>query len=342
MKPTNFAYLLTRYLGQYLPGQRNLSAQTIASYRDTFKLLLRFCQTEKGWPAEQITLAHLDRLCLEGFLEWVESTRHCSVTTRNQRLAALRAFFRWISYEAPEQLETTQRILGIPWKKTHAPMMAYLTADALKVLLAQPGQGTARRRRDTVLLAVLYDTAARVQELADVVVRNIRLDSPAIVTLTGKGSKTRQVPLMKDTATLVAAYLEEQHLNRPGFQDHPLFYNRQRHPLSRWGITYLVQKYVAQARTHSTVGFPEKVSPHTLRHAKAMHLLQSGVNLIYIRDVLGHSDVSTTEIYARADTEMTRKALEAVRIPGIDVDATPWTEDANLLQWLKNLGEPVF
>lgn len=124
MKPTNFAYLLTRYLGQYLPGQRNLSGQTIASYRDTFKLLLRFCQTEQGWAAEQITLAHLDRLCLEGFLEWLESTRHCRVATRNQRLAALRAFFRWVSYEAPEQLESTQRILGIPWKKTPRPMMA--------------------------------------------------------------------------------------------------------------------------------------------------------------------------------------------------------------------------
>lgn len=342
MKPTNFAYLLTRYLGQYLPGQRNLSGQTIASYRDTFKLLLRFCQTEQGWAAEQITLASLDRACLEGFLDWLESTRHCRVTTRNQRLAALRAFFRWVSYEAPEQLESTQRILGIPWKKTHPPMMAYLTPDALKILLAQPGQATPSSRRDTVLLAFLYDTAARVQELADVVVRDIRLESPAIVTLTGKGSKSRQVPLMTATATLVAAYLEEQHLTRPEFRDHPLFYNRQRRPLSRWGIAYLLQKYMAQARAHASVGFPETVSPHTLRHTKAMHLLQAGVNLIYIRDLLGHSDVSTTEIYARADAEMTRQALERARIPGVEVEATAWTEDANLMQWLKNLGEPSF
>ncbi|WP_407635233.1 tyrosine-type recombinase/integrase [Kyrpidia tusciae] len=129
-----------------------------------------------------------------------------------------------------------------------------------------------------------------------------------------RGRKKRSVPLMTATADLVAAYLKETHLLRAEFMDHPLFYNRQRHALTRWGVAYILQKYVTQAKAQAPAAFPETVSPHLLRHSKAMHLLQAGVNLIYIRDLLGHSDVTTTEIYARADAEMKRRALESARI----------------------------
>ncbi len=285
MKPTDFAVLLRRYLGQYLPAQRNLSLQTIQSYRDTFKLLLRYCQTERGLSAEQVTLAHLDRACCTAFLDWLETTRHCSTATRNQRLAALRAFFRWVSYEAPEQLAVTQQILGVPWKKAPTTPVAYLTRDALQCLLAQPDLSTPNGRRDAVLLTVLYDTGARVQEVIDLVVADLRLISPAVVTLTGKGSKRRAVPLMVPTAKLLAAYLDEWHLQRTKEADHPLFWNHQRRKLTRWGVTYILQKYVAQVQITSTVGFPSTITPHVLRHTKAMHLLEAGVNLIYIRDL---------------------------------------------------------
>ncbi|WP_052300645.1 tyrosine-type recombinase/integrase [Kyrpidia tusciae] len=186
MRPTDFALLLTRYLSQHLPAQRNLSRQTIQSYRDTFKLLLRFCQAERGWVPENITLAQIDRACIEAFLDWIETVRHCTVATRNQRLAALKSFFRWVSYEAPEHLESTQRVLGIPWKKTGQPKMMYLTANAVQALLAQPDRTTPAGRRDATLLALLYDTGARVQELVDLRVRDVRIESPAVVTLTGK------------------------------------------------------------------------------------------------------------------------------------------------------------
>lgn len=338
MKPTDFAVLLTRYLGQYLPAQRNMSRQTIQSYRDTFKLLLRFCQTQFGWSPENMTLAEIDRACIESFLDWIETVRHCSVTTRNQRLAALKSFFRWISYEAPEHLAATQRVLGIAWKKTGRPGMVYLTVNAVQALLAQPDRTTSAGRRDATLLALLYDTGARVQELVDLRVRDVRMESPAVVTLTGKGRKKRSVPLMMATANLVAAYLEERHLTRPECMDHPLFYNRQRQALTRWGVTYVLQKYVTQAKVQAPAVFPEVVSPHLLRHSKAMHLLQAGVNLIYIRDLLGHSDVTTTEIYARADAEMKRRALESTRIPGVDVVPGSWTSDAGLMEWLTSLG----
>lgn len=338
MATTDFARLLTRYFSQYLPAQRNLSERTIQSYRDTFKLLLQFGRDERDWMPEHLTLDQIDRTCLEDFLDWLETTRHCGISTRNQRLAALRTFFRWVAYEAPEFMEQTQRILGMAWKKTPQPIVTYLTPAAMQALLAQPAGHTARGRRDRTLLALLYDTGARVQEIVDVRVRDIRLANPAVLTLTGKGSKRRVVPLMANTATLVAEYLTEHRLDRPEFRDHPVFFNPQRRALTRWGITYILQKYAAQARVQAPGKFPETVSPHLLRHSKAMHLLQAGVNLIYIRDFLGHSDVTTTEIYARADAEMKRQALESATIPGIDLAPTSWTEDTDLMQWLAQLG----
>lgn len=340
MKPTDFARLLTRYLGQYLPAQRNLSRETIQSYRDTFKLLLRFCHTERGWPAEQVTLAHLDRPCLEAFLDWIEGTRHCSIATRNQRLAALHAFFRWVAYEEPNQIATTQRILGIPRKKSPKPLVPYLTRKTIQKLLAQPDQATLQGRRDAVLLSLLYDSGARVQELVDLLVRDVRLEEPCVLTLTGKGSKRRTVPLMTPTAHLVTAYLAERHLQGSAYADHPLFYNRQRQKLTRWGVTYILKKYIARMENNSEVELPTVISPHVLRHSKAVHLLQSGVNLIYIRDFLGHSDVTTTEIYARVDTEARRRALEATRIPGEIPELTSWTEDSDLVNWLHQLCTP--
>ncbi len=338
MSTTDFARLLTRYLSQHLPAQRNLSSRTIESYRDTFKLLLRFGHDERGWEFEYITLSQIDRGCIEAFLDWLETIRHSSVATRNQRLAALRAFFRWVSYESPESIEMTQRILGVPWKKTAQPIITYLTPEAIKTLLAQPDRQTGRGRRDTTLLALLYDTGARVQEIANVRVRDVRLSEPTVITLTGKGGKRRVVPLMTGTAILVTEYMAQVQLTRPEFQDHPLFFNHQHHPLSRWGITYILNKYVESARLQYPGGFPDTVSPHVMRHSKAMHLLQAGVNLIYIRDFLGHSDVTTTEIYARADAEMKRKALESATIPAMDISPMSWTEDCDLMGWLTQLG----
>ena len=335
--PTDFARLVTRYLSQYLPGQRNLATNTIQSYRDTFKLLLRFCQANRGWSPDHLTLAYLDVDCIRSFLDWLEADRQCGVTTRNQRLASLRAFFRWVSYEVPESLEAVQQVLAIPGKKASEPLIPYLTPDAVRALLAQPDRATAKGRRDATLLAVLYDTGARVQEIIDLVVCDVRLQPPAVVTLTGKGSKRRQVPLMTPTATLVADYMTEQGLQRLDRAGHPLFYNPQRRPYTRVGITQILQKYVLRAQEQGVTGFPESVTPHVLRHSKAVHLLQAGVNLIYIRDLLGHVDVSTTQIYTRVDVELRRRALESASLPGIETPRESWAEDAGLIQWLDQL-----
>jgi integrase/recombinase XerD len=338
MKPTDFAQLLTRYLSRYLPGQRNVSIHTVQSYRDTFTLLLRFCRERKGWHPDQVTLHHLDRNCVEEFLEWLEHDRQCSVATRNQRLAALHAFFRFVQYEAPEQLEPSQRILGIPFKRTGRAAVEYLTTDALQALLALPDRTTMSGRRDATLLTLLYDSGARVQELIDLVVRDIRIEAPAVVALTGKGRKTRYVPLMSPTVQLITDYLAEWHLQRPDRLDHPVFFNRQRHKLTRAGVTYILTKYVRLARMRQAAAFPSHVTPHVLRHTKAMHLVQANVNLIYIRDLLGHQNVATTEIYARADAERKREALAAA-CPVLSAEDTPpnWNDDQDLMQWLRQL-----
>jgi len=188
---------------------------------------------------------------------------------------------------------------------------------------------------DTTLLATLYDTAARVGELVDLTVRDIRLEPPALVALTGKGRKTRHVPLTGNTVTLLRAYLAEHGLDRAGHGDHPLFFNQRRGKLSRGGIAWLLGKY--QTKTGDPTLSNADISPHTLRHSKAMHLYEAGVPLPYIRDLLGHVELSTTEIYARASTEAKRRALEAAHTDVVDDDLPEWNQDPGLLNWLANL-----
>jgi site-specific recombinase XerD len=337
MKTNDFARYLTHYLSIYLPGQRNLSAHTIASYRDTFKLLLTFCQREKSISPECLTLAHIDEDLILAFLAWIEAARKCSIATRNQRLAAIHAFFRYVQAEAPERLLMYQRILAIPLKKTGKPAVSYLTTEALESILQQPDRTTPAGRRDFLVLTVLYDSGARVSELTDLLARDIRLTQPATITLRGKGRKVRHVPLMTKTASLLRDYLEERRLTAAHRLVHPLFFNSRRQKLTRAGVSYIINKYVKAAREQNTTLLPDKVSPHVFRHTKAMHLLQTNVNPVYIRDFLGHASVTTSEIYARADDRMKRLALEKAYSPAEADNLPAWQDDKNLLHWLQSL-----
>jgi len=336
MKPTDFAKALSHYLSVYLPGQRNVSPNTIKSYRDTFKLFLIYCKQGCGLSIENLCLQRIDEPLIVAFLSWLEQDRKNSIATRNQRLACIHGFCRYMQIENPVGLLSYQKLLSIPMKKTPKPMVNYLTPDALKLILAQPDLSKAGGRRDLTMLSALYDTGARVQELIDLKVCDVRLDHPPIVTLTGKGYKTRQVPLMSNTASLLRHYMTETHLLQNGMQDRPLFVNRQRGKLTTEGIKFILNKYVSRARAVSSI-IPGNVTPHVFRHTKAMHLLQAGVNLIYIRDFLGHVDISTTEIYARTDTELKRKALEKAYPDMISTDLPQWNQDEGLLAWLSSL-----
>ena len=336
MKPTDFAKYLTDFLSVYLLTQKNVSKNTLRSYRDTFKLLIKYCQELKQIPVERITLNVLSSKCLTDFLEWLETDRKCSISTRNQRLAALHSFFRYIQAEEPAGMFHFQKIASIPIKKAPKTVVEHLVPEAVKLLLEQPDKHTTKGRRDLTLISVLYDYGARVQELIDVRVCDVSLQAPAVITLTGKGNKTRRVPIMKNTASLLQNYLLENKLDKAWRNENPLFTNNQKHKLTKEGVAFIISKYVESARKTSTL-VPSKVNVHMFRHSKAMHLLQAGVNLIYIRDFLGHIDLKTTEIYARADTETKRKALENVYPDLIDSTLPDWSRDQALLSWLSEL-----
>jgi len=340
MKNANdFAWYLSRFLTKYLSGEKNLSTNTIAVYRDTFRLFLLFCEQKMEVPPNRITISLLTKELVIDYLDWLELERKCSITTRNQRLSSVHGFIKYVQKELPENLFALQRILGISSRKTGKTIIPYLTEDELKILFQQPDISTKQGKRDLVLLILMYDSAARVQELADMRIKDIRLNSPAVITLHGKGNKARQVPVLGKTKDLLSGYLEE-HKKYPwgiAIADAPVFYNQKHQQLTRWGISYILNKYVELAKKNIefTVNFP--VTPHVLRHSKAMGMLKSGINLIYIRDFIGHTNVTTTEVYARADSEMKRKALEESYTELYSDKMPRWEDDENLMQWLKNL-----
>lgn len=336
MKPTDFAKHLTAFFSAYLSNQKNVSHNTICSYRDTFKILINYCQEIKKTPAEKITINMFSSKWLIDFLEWLEADRKCSISTRNQRLAAIHSFFKYIQAEEPADILNFQKIISIPIKKAKKTIVDYITIDAIKLLLEQPNKYTKKGRRDLTLISLLYDSGARVQELIDIRVGDINLQDPAVITITGKGNKIRKIPIMKNTASLLQSYIVENKLDKLCKNENPLFINSQHHKLTKEGIAYIIAKYVESARKISTI-VPSKVKVHMFRHSKAMHLLQAGVHLIYIRDFLGHVDLKTTEIYAKADTEMKRKAIENVYPDLIDSSLPDWSKDQALLTWLAEL-----
>lgn len=332
---TDFAVFLRRFLTGHLAGLRGYSTHTIVSYRDAFKLLICYFRDELSIPPDKLTLELIDAAAITGFLGWLRTSRGNSASTSNQRLAAIDSFFSWMQSQDPARMACYQDILAIPATKHDRPGVAHLSVEQTRQLLALPDRSTRTGRRDTTLLATLYDTAARVQELADLTVRDLRLDHPAMAALTGKGRKTRHVPLDTNTTALLAAYLAERQLDNAGREDHPVFFNQHRTKLSRGGIAWILRKYQAQAADPALAN--ARLSPHILRHSRAMHLYDSGVPLPYIRDILGHVDLSTTEIYARASTEAKRKALEAAYADVVTADLAEWNQDPELLHWLASL-----
>lgn len=265
MKPTTLSAHISHFLSHYLAGQRNLSPNTIKAYRDVFVLLLRFCRDVKGIPIEKLELEQIDAPLIDAFLDHLQQERHCSIRTLNQRLAAMHAFFRYLQVEEPTLLLQCQRILAIPLRRFVRHEVDYLSKDYLAALLAQPDLKRSDGRRDAVLLSVLYDSGARVQELIDLTAADVRLEAPAQVRILGKGRKVRMVPLMENTTRLLQQYIDENNLALPEQYDRPLFRNKFGNPLTRVGVNYILQKHLQKVRELHP-HFKQKVSPHTLRH----------------------------------------------------------------------------
>jgi len=336
MKPTDFSKSLTDFLSKYLPAERGMSYNTISSYKMTFILFIEFMNTQKNVNVQKLSLSNCSRESIVQFLDWLQLTRKSSDSTRNVRLAALHSFFKFMQYREPDRLNEWQQILSIKVKKAKKEVINYLSVDGIKLLLCQPDQLSRKGVRDLAMLALMYDTGARVQEIIDLTPSSLRLDKPFTIKLLGKGNKARIVPLMEQEVVHLKYYMQKNKLFEPHANLYPLFFNSRKVKLTRAGVGHVLQQYAHMARNKNPSLIPDKISCHSLRHSKAMHLLQAGVNLVYIRDILGHESVQTTEVYARVDSKHKRDAIEKAYCDVINKEVPEWNNNENLITWLKN------
>lgn len=341
MASNDFAKQISRFLGIYLPHERNVSPNTVSAYRDAFISFLLYLRDEKHIKADKVTLADINRDNVVGYLQWLIERKGCSIATRNNRLAAVRAFVSYLQYDSVEHMDQWQRILAIRGLKKEHATPSYFTKEGVKLLLEQPDTTVPGEVRHLAILALMYDTGCRVQELADLTIESLRIESkPYSIKIYGKGRKTRIVPLSGHIVEILTKYISCYHIDMDTGKKNPLFCNSSRNKLTRAGVTYILNKYAVMARTSNPNLVPEITSCHQLRHSRAMHLLQSGVNLVWIRDLLGHSSIQTTEIYARADSKQKREAIEKA-----SENLTPsgvigeWVDNNDLILWLKGLGK---
>lgn len=338
IRPTDFARALSGYFFEYLPVQKGLSENTIQSYHDSMSVFLSYCESECHLKREKMEIKDLDRKLVEDFLDWLEQEKGNSAATRNQRRIALNTFFKYLQYENPEHVLLCQTVCSIPKKKHEKQTIRHLPVDAIKAILKQPDQQSHSGRRDFSLLCLMYEAGARISEIADLRIGDLSLDKKgAIVHLHGKGKKARSVPLIADISAALRLYLQNEKRYRPCLKDEPLFCNRHKEKLTRAGISYIFHKYAESARIAEPELFPEKVYPHIFRHSRAMHWLEAGIDLQYIKDLLGHADLTTTEVYAQINTEMKRKVLESAQPQERPAAEYPsWTENKSLMGWLES------
>jgi site-specific recombinase XerD len=336
MKRTDFAVYLNKYLTDYLPNACGSSPQTIDSYRYSFIHFLQFLLEERGVPADKVEITNITYDNIVSFLSWLQGSRGNGVSTRNQRQSALNSFIRFLMYEFPEHLDEYQRVLAIPIKKAPQKEISYLKTDGAALLICKVDTNKTNGLRDYVMLSLLYTTGIRVSELIWIKVKDLSLHEPYTLLVHGKGQKSRYVPLMKSIATQIKRYLGQKGYDRHEKLNEWLFKNHMNGQFTRQGVNYLVGKYAKKARMDDPEIIPEDFSPHKMRHTTAMELVDSGVDLIYIRDLLGHASVTTTEVYARADAKKKREAIEAASKEIVPPEDAEWERDSNLKDWLKN------
>lgn len=336
MKSTDFASLLSRYFTRYLPGERGSSPQTLDSYRNAFILYLDYMENICGIKPEKLSVKDYTRESILGFLNWLEEERGNSTTTRNYRLAAMKGFVHYLKYEFPDYMEEYQRILGIPIKKTERREISYLKTEGVELIVSQIDTNSSNGLRDYVMVLILYTTGVRVSELINIKVKDLSLTEPYTIRIHGKGNKGRYVPLMKTAVPHIKKYLSYMHYDNAARYEEYLFKNHMNSQFTRQGINYVLKKYSDKARNINPGIIPNDLTAHKMRHTTAMELLTSGVDLMYIRDLLGHSSVTTTEIYARTDAKLKRKAIEAASKEILPLEEAAWDNNENLKTWLKS------
>lgn len=339
--PTGFARCVTGFLTTYMVGERGLSRRTVCSYARTVAAFVRHVEGATGVGAERIGFGEFTAEAVLGFLDSLEACG-CGPSTRNQRLAALKSLAGYAMRECPEFMLEGQRICALRTKRCPAREVDYLEQDALAALLAAPGASTPAARRETAVMCALYDTGARVQELIDLELRDLRLDPPCSATLTGEGNKTRTVPLMAKTASIVEAHLADRGVDprEQAFSHVRAFCPPGRSAYTRPGIAKMLSRNLERAReSNPGVRFPQSVHPHALRASKAIHLLDAGVNIVAIRDLLGHASVSTTQVYLRVNTRQKLEAVERLSADIVPGTVPDWRLDADLMSFLRSLSK---
>ena len=314
-KPPSFALLVQRFFTEYLVTQRALSPRTVACYRDALMLFLDFAGRKLGQTPTALRLVDIQPDLILAFLNHLEHERHNSIRSRNLRLSALRTFLKFAGRRDVESLHVVERALAVPMKRFEQPMLGFLTREEMVAVMGQPGP-TWSSQRDHLLLAILYNTGARVTEIVRLRVVDVVLDSAACVHLQGKGRKQRSVPLWKTTVLEIRAWLRANPQLGP---EAALLPNRDGHVMTRCNVAQRLDLAVARAVTSQPSLAKKRVSPHTLRHTTAMHLLQSGVPFNVIALWLGHESPNTTHRYVEADLGMKQKALARLEAPNTKV-----------------------
>jgi site-specific recombinase XerD len=305
----------------------------VLSYRDTWRLFLRFVSQHKNRAVAALSLADLQADEVLAFLQNLEDERKASIGTRNCRLAAIHSFFTFVARREPQAIAQCAEIARIPTKKMSRPAMCYLEAEEITAILRQPVRSNLEGQRDHALLAFLYNTGARIQEALNVCPQTIRLESPAQVELFGKGRKTRICPLWPETVDLLKALLKRQ----PRTGEEPIFVNCYGQPLGAAGVRFKLNQYVQAAARQVPSLAKKRVTPHTFRHSVGVQLVAAGVDVTVIRDWLGHARLDTTNHYARANLETKRKALEQIDPSTKPSRPTRWKRNPELLAWLDAL-----
>jgi len=332
MKSTKtFASLLEAFFTDRLMKQRQASPNTIASYRDTFRLLLRYLQKHRNKCPSSIVLSDLNASVITGFLNYIEEQRGNKPRSRNIRLAAIRSFFHYAAFEEPGHAELIQHVLAIPRKRWHRRLVSFLSPSETDTLIKMIDSKTKSGHRDYALLLLASQTGLRVSELIGLTYKDIVFGKGTHLYCHGKGRKERCVPVIKSTAKILKDWMREQ----DGNPDDPIFTNARGHTLSRDGVAYILKKYVKLAEQNCPSLRTKRVSPHVLRHTNAVNLLQAGVDQATIALWLGHESVETTQIYLHADMEYKEKVLS--KLAGGKRKSIKYRPNDQLLTFLNNL-----
>ena len=318
----NFSYYLSHFLKEYLVVERNMSSKTIRSYKTTFQMLITYFVEEENMKLIDITFENVTKEMILDFLNYLETEKKNSIRTRNQRLAAIHSFYQYCSVDEIEHMENIQKILSIKTKKYEKKVQEYLTKEEIQTLLASIDSSTKIGRRNLLVLSLLYDTAARAEEIIHLKLEDIRLEEQLVI-LTGKGNKQRIVPIMENTKKLIIQYLKENKIARGFLFGENTTYSMLKHLLLKINQMNIISK---------------KITSHTFRRSRATHLLEAGVNILYIQELLGHEDISTTQEYAKV---IEKNKIEAIKKASPNLGETEllpdWNDDKDLLNQLLNL-----